>query len=246
MTNPVKLDELIESIKNQHPEADPLQHLSDAVLAADHLGEVADHLIGHFVDQARRSGASWTEIGRSMGVSKQAVQKRFVPKENDGQPLAELMQTFTRYTDRARQAVVGAQQVALAAGNARIEPEHLLAALISDPENLATRTVVALGGSPDEMRAKLVEGFEPAMETPPTQATISARGKKLFELTAREALRLGHNYIGAEHFLLSLLELGDGGVAEVLADAGITKESAETVINQAVAQVLAERSASGT
>ena len=59
---------------------DALDQLTDAVLAADHLGEVADHLIGHFVDQARRSGASWTDIGRSMGVSKQAAQKRFVPK----------------------------------------------------------------------------------------------------------------------------------------------------------------------
>ena len=50
------------------------------MLAAEALGEVADHLIGHFVDQARRSGASWTEIGKCMGVTKQAAQKRFVPK----------------------------------------------------------------------------------------------------------------------------------------------------------------------
>src|SRR5215470_8513413 len=78
MTNPVRLDDLIEAIKKVHP--DVLDQLSDAVIAADHLGEVADHLIGHFVDQARRSGASWTAIGRSMGVSKQAAQKRFVPK----------------------------------------------------------------------------------------------------------------------------------------------------------------------
>jgi hypothetical protein len=52
------------------------------VLAADHLGDVADHLIGHFVDQARRSGATWTQIGQSLGVSKQAAQKRFVPKDS--------------------------------------------------------------------------------------------------------------------------------------------------------------------
>lgn len=76
MTNPVRLDDLIEAIKKVHPEA--LDQLSDAVIAADHLGDVADHLVGHFVDQARRSGASWTDIGRSMGVSKQAAQKRFV------------------------------------------------------------------------------------------------------------------------------------------------------------------------
>lgn len=54
------------------------------MLAAEALGEVADHLIGHFVDQARRSGASWTEIGKCMGVTKQAAQKRFVPKTPTG------------------------------------------------------------------------------------------------------------------------------------------------------------------
>ncbi|MDT5258959.1 MAG: hypothetical protein QOD10_4039, partial [Mycobacterium sp.] len=67
---PVRLDELINAIKQVHTDA--LDQLADAVLAAEHLGEVADHLIGHFVDQARRSGASWTDIGKSMGVTKQA------------------------------------------------------------------------------------------------------------------------------------------------------------------------------
>jgi hypothetical protein len=50
------------------------------MVVAEHLGELSDHLIGHFVDRARRSGASWTDIGRSMGVTKQAAQKRFVPR----------------------------------------------------------------------------------------------------------------------------------------------------------------------
>lgn len=68
---PVRLDELINAIKRVH--SDVLDQLSDAVLAAEHLGEIADHLIGHFVDQARRSGASWSDIGKSMGVTKQAA-----------------------------------------------------------------------------------------------------------------------------------------------------------------------------
>src|SRR2546430_11683178 len=93
--NPVRLDDLIESVKSQHPGSDPLQQLSDAVLVAEQVEEVADHLIGHFVDQARRSGASWTEIGTSMGVSKQAAQKRFVPSANQ-------TTDFSRFTDRAR------------------------------------------------------------------------------------------------------------------------------------------------
>src|ERR1700694_2615658 len=101
MTNPVRLDDLIEAINKTH--SDALERLSGAVIAADHLGDVADHLIGHFVDQARRSGASWTEIGRSMGVSKQAAQKRFVPKAES--TTLDPSQGFGRFTDRARNGV---------------------------------------------------------------------------------------------------------------------------------------------
>ena len=114
----VRLDDLIEAIKKSHP--DVLRQLSDAVLAAEHLGEVADHLIGHFVDQARRSGASWTDIGRSMGVTKQAAQKRFLPKELNPE------EGFHRFTPRARKVVVAAQSEARAARNDHIGPEHLV------------------------------------------------------------------------------------------------------------------------
>src|SRR5499427_8313449 len=123
LTNPVRLDDLIEAIKKVH--SDPLEQLSDAVIAADHLGDVADHLIGHFVDQARRSGASWTAIGASMGVTKQAAQKRFVPK-GPGQLDLDASQGFSRFTPRARNAVIAAQNEARAAGNDQIGPEHLL------------------------------------------------------------------------------------------------------------------------
>src|SRR4051812_13641060 len=75
----VRLDDLIEAIRTVHD--DELEQLEDAMVAADHLGSLADHLIGHFVDQARRSGASWTDIGRAMGVTKQAARKRFIPKD---------------------------------------------------------------------------------------------------------------------------------------------------------------------
>src|SRR5256714_12394680 len=112
MTNPVRLDDLIEAITKVHSE--PLEQLSDAVLAAEHLGEVADHLIGHFVDQARRSGASWTEIGKSMGVTKQAAQKRFVPKvDPGGDPSGAIERVYGRYTDRARHVIVEAQKAAV-------------------------------------------------------------------------------------------------------------------------------------
>ena len=78
---PVRLDELIIYIKGT--EGTALDQVSAAVRISEHLGELADHLIGHFVDQARKTGASWTEIGQSMGVTKQAAQKRFVPRATD-------------------------------------------------------------------------------------------------------------------------------------------------------------------
>src|SRR3954453_4245972 len=123
VTSSVRLDDLIQAIKNNHSNA--LDQLSDAVLAADHLGDVADHLIGHFVDQARRSGASWTEIGRSMGVTKQAAQKRFVARTDAAANDLDPSQGFTRFTPRARNVVMAAQNEARAAGNHTVGTAHL-------------------------------------------------------------------------------------------------------------------------
>src|SRR6201992_3887348 len=110
---PIRLDELITAIKSVHTDA--LDQLADAVLAAEHLGEIADHLIGHFVDQARHSGASWTDIGKSMGVTKQAAQKRFVPRAETS--ALDPWQGFRRFTPRARGAVVAGQDAARDGGN---------------------------------------------------------------------------------------------------------------------------------
>ena len=107
------------------------------MLAAEALGEVADHLIGHFVDQARRSGASWTDIGKSMGVTKQAAQKRFVPKA--GADPIDPNEGFSRFTPRARNVVVESQNKAHAAHNQEITPAHLLLALFADSGSVATR-----------------------------------------------------------------------------------------------------------
>src|SRR5499426_2535098 len=139
----VRLDDLIDAIKKAH--AEPLEQLTDAVIAADALGDIADHLIGHFVDQARRSGAAWTEIGRSMGVSKQAAQKRFVPKDPGQVPDLDAGEGFSRFTLRARNAVMVAQNEARAAGHDQIRPEHLVLGLLGDPRSLAATAIVELG-----------------------------------------------------------------------------------------------------
>jgi hypothetical protein len=229
VTTPVRLDELIDAVKKVSPDA--LEQLSGAVLAAGHLGEVADHLIGHFVDQARRSGASWTDIGRSMGVTKQAAQKRFVAKGDA--PALDASQGFSRYTDRARKVVVAAQNEAHAAGNAEIGISHLVLGLLSEPEGLGTSAVTEQGVSLDAVRQVATATLPARAEEVPALVPFDAHARKALELTFREALRLGHDHVGTGHVLLALLEVEDG--TGVLAGLGVDKARAEATITAAVA-----------
>jgi hypothetical protein len=214
MTEPVplpdniRLDDLIDAIKKVH--ADALDQLTDAMLAADHLGDLADHLIGHFVDQARRSGASWTEIGRCMGVTKQAARKRFVPKGPDVAEALASDQGFSRYTPRARNVVVAAQEEARAAGNTETGTAHLTLGLLSEPEAVAAQVIVEQGVTLDAVREAVTATLPPASDDVPALIPYDLGAKKALELTFRAALRLGHNYIGTEHILLALLEQEDG------------------------------------
>jgi hypothetical protein len=229
MTNPVRLDELIDAVKKVSPDA--LEQLSGAVLAAGHLGEVADHLIGHFVDQARRSGASWTDIGRSMGVTKQAAQKRFVAKGDA--PDLDPSQGFSRFTERARNAIMAAQNEAQAARNTEIGVSHLVLGLLSEPEGLGASAIVEQGVTLDAVRQVATATLSPPADDVPALVPFDAHARKALELTYREALRLGHNYIGTEHVVLALLEVEDG--TGVLAGLGVDKARAEATITAAVA-----------
>jgi hypothetical protein len=231
MTSPVRLDDLIAAIKNVH--SDALLQLSDAVIAADHLGEVADHLIGHFVDQARRSGASWTDIGKSMGVTRQAAQKRFVAK-NPGEPSdLDPSQGFSRFTERARNVVMAAQNEARAAANNEIHPEHLALGLLSEPDALGAESMVAQGVPLETVRRAVTAALPPTADELPDLVPYNAGARKVLELTFREALRMGHHYVGTEHILLALLELEDG--TGVLTALGVNKATAEAHITTAVA-----------
>ena len=235
MSNPVRLDDLIEAIKKVHTDA--LEQLTDAVLAAEHLDDVADHLIGHFVDQARRSGASWTDIGRSMGVTKQAAQKRFVPK-GPGEPSdLDASQGFSRFTPRARNVVMAAQNEARAAGNDQITPEHVVLGLLSEPESIAVKALAAQGIEPSVVRDAATAVLPAGVAEVPDLIPFDAGARKALELTFREALRLGHNYIGTEHLLLALLELEDR--AGVLAELGVDKAAVDTYIEETLAVLLA-------
>jgi hypothetical protein len=206
LSPPVRLDDLIAGITRSYEGA--LDRLTGAVVAADALGEVADHLIGHFVDQARRSGASWTEIGRSMGVTKQAAQKRFVPRPSPAE--ADASEGFGRFTTAARNVVVTAQNEAVAARSAEIGPAHLVLGLLADTGSPAVAAVTAQGVSPDAVAAAARAALPPAADEPPALVPFDARARKALELTFREALRLDAAEIGPEHVLLALIEEEDG------------------------------------
>ncbi|WP_137874042.1 Clp protease N-terminal domain-containing protein [Rhodococcus sp. Q] len=228
LTPKVRLDDLIDAIKKVHN--DPLDQLSDAVLAADHLGDVADHLIGHFVDQARRTGLSWTDIGRSMGVSKQAAQKRFTPKDPGTATDLDPNQGFNQFTPRARNVIAAAHNEAKAAGSAEVTPAHLALGLLSEPESLAITLLTSQQVDAAAIR-EAVTLPAPADETPEL-VPYDAAARKALELTFRHALRLGHNYIGTEHILLALLEVenGDGP----LTSAGIDRDRFEADLTSAL------------
>ena len=219
---PVPLDNLISYVKSLRPGSDPLANVTDAFAVSTQLDEQADALIGYFVDQARRSGLSWSQIGGAMGVSKQAAQKRFVPPK-----------PFSGFTARAANSLLAASHLAAADGKPSFGAAHLAAAQLSDPGGFAAKMVTAAGLTVEQVYAAL--GTGPA-ETGPT-----ATNEHLLDLSldddARQALkgaqgwavRLGHNYIGTEHILLSSIST-EGPVREAFTELGLTEERAEQTL----------------
>src|SRR5215468_3394509 len=212
---PVVLDSLIAYVKARHPTGDPLQNLSDSVEVADQIGDQADALIGHFVDQARRSGASWSQIGTSMGVSKQAAQKRFVPKDTDDP------ERFSRFTDRCRRTVAAA---GLLAGNAAVSDVHLAAGLLVEPNAIAAKVIHAAGITDEQVLGPLGAEMKPTIPgwtpTDLQKITFDDAGKDVLAGALRAALKLRHNYIGTEHVLLGVMRSG-GRAAITLTGLGL-------------------------
>ena len=225
----VRLDDLIAAIRKVHD--DELDQLTSAVMAADHLGEVADHLIGHFVDQARRSGASWTDIGRAMGVTKQAARKRFLPKDPGDAADPDAADGFGRFNDAARNVVMVAHNEAAQRGQAEIVPAHLVLGLLAEPDSAAVGALTRHGPEVDAVREAAVGALPGPSDDPPSLVPYGPDAKKVLEVTLREALRRGDDQVGPEHVLLALLETEpDDGL---LTGLGLHKATVEGSLTQA-------------
>jgi Clp amino terminal domain, pathogenicity island component len=127
---------------------------------------------------------------------------------------------FERFTDRARRAVVLAQEEARLLDHNYVGTEHLLLGLIHEREGVAAQALESLEVSLDAVRAEVQEIIGRGAEMPSGHIPFTPRAKKVLELSLREALQLGHNYIGTEHILLGLVREGEGVAAQVLARLG--------------------------
>jgi ATP-dependent Clp protease ATP-binding subunit ClpA len=125
---------------------------------------------------------------------------------------------FERFTERARQVVVLAQEEARTLKHNHIGTEHILLGLLREEEGLAARVLASLDITVEQVRAQVVQIVGSGEEVTPGQIPFTPRAKKVLELALREALSLGHNYIGTEHILLGLVRENEGVAARILLD----------------------------
>ena len=141
---------------------------------------------------------------------------------------------FERFTDRARRVVVLAQEEARMLNHNYIGTEHILLGLIHEGEGVAAKSLESLGISLEGVRSQVEEIIGQGQQAPSGHIPFTPRAKKVLELSLREALQLGHNYIGTEHILLGLIREGEGVAAQVLVKLGAEL----TRVRQQVIQLL--------
>lgn len=230
-TLPIQLDALVADIETTHPD-DPLAQLELATSRAADLEEAGDHLVGHFVDGARVAGHSWTRIGERIGVTKQAVRKRFAPPEVP-EPSAEAQKIFGRYTEDARGIVLAAQEAARAQGHDYIGTEHLLLALCDAADGTAARLVETVGKvCVADVRERVVAAMGGPRDAVPERIPFTPLAKKSLELAARQAFLCGHGWVGPEHLVLGVLGIADGVAARVLGEQGVEEGPARAEVRR--------------
>jgi ATP-dependent Clp protease ATP-binding subunit ClpA len=149
---------------------------------------------------------------------------------------------FERFTDRARRVVVLAQEEARMLNHNYIGTEHILLGLIHEGEGVAAKALESLGISLDAVREQVQEIIGQGQQAPSGHIPFTPRAKKVLELSLREALQLGHNYIGTEHILLGLIHEGQGIAARALTSMGISldvmRQAIEDIIGRGVQPVV--------
>ncbi len=215
MTPAPSLQDLIADVHHDAASDDPLVRLETAARTVRSFNDVGDAALGYFVDQARRAGHSWSEIGEALGVSKQAAQQRQVAR---GGGLTSV--TFERFTDRARVVVASSEDCAREFRHNYIGTEHLLLAQFSMPKAVAAQVLAECGLEIEAVRQAIRDRVGEGTHEPEGQLPFTPRSIAVFTGALAAALELGHNYIGTEHLLFGLVRT-DGVGHEILAAAGL-------------------------
>jgi hypothetical protein len=222
----ISLADLIARLDEELPEADALARISEAQLRNQTLADLGDQLVDHYVGKAKQAGASWSEIGDAIGVSKQAAQQRHAPT------------AFERFTDLNRHSIVLAQEAARTHKHDFIGTEHILLGLLGEPQGLAYEMLIAKTESEQRIRDAIEEAMPPAGEKAPRgHIAFRPESKEAIEQALRAAAGLGHDWVGTEHTLLGLIRVEEGLAARVLRDLGFTPDELhETVKTETAAR----------
>jgi len=143
---------------------------------------------------------------------------------------------FRRFSPRAREVIISAQQEARALHHNYIGTEHVLLGLLRDREGVAGRALHALGISPETVRDQILDIIGEGNQEPAGHIPFTPRTKRVLELAVREAVQLGHLYVGTEHILLGLVREGDGVGWHVLSRLGVTVPKVRDQVLQLVSQ----------
>jgi hypothetical protein len=221
----VTLDSLIRDV--QASSADTLVQLEVASQRAGDLADLGDSLLNHFVDRCRRSGHTWAEIGEHLGVTRQAVQKRWPG------PV-----TFERFTDRARGALAKSQTEASNLHHNYVGTEHLLLALFDTGGGISDKVLRDLGVTHDAIVEEITRAIGLGSAPVSGLQPFTPRAKKVLEEAASAALELGHNYIGTEHLLLGLFRGQDGIAKRLLDERGATEEVVRAKVIERLSDIM--------
>jgi hypothetical protein len=220
MTPAATLQELIDVVRAESSGADALLQLSQASQTVSDLEQVGDALLGYFVDQCRRSGRSWSEISRALGVSKQAAHKRFTFD----------IPNVERFTERARAVIGRSEAEARDLGHGFVGTEHLLLALFASTDGLAARLLGEMDITRSKVRMQILTLIKSGTPPDAGQLPFTPRAKAVLRSALHEALQLGHGYVGTEHLLLGLLSDGEAIAAKVLVGLGASYDATRAEI----------------
>jgi hypothetical protein len=209
----ISLADLIARLDEDLPDGGDLARISEAQLRNQTLSDLGDQLVGHYVGKAKRAGASWSEIGVAIGVSKQAAQQRHASTP------------FDRFTDLNRHGIVLAQEAARTHNHDSIGTEHILLGLLGEPQGLAYKVLMAKTESEQRIRDAIKEAMPPdGTKAPRGHIAFHPEGKEAIEQASRAAADLGHDRVGTEHTLLGLIRTRESPAAQILRNLGFTSD----------------------